>query len=453
MNEPRLPVDDVSPFANLLRQAVLLKDKIDALASASGENFNIFTILDRETNEVKTHSTIIADLLNPGGMHGQGEVFALLLLEQLKVEIHGDLHHAGVGVEVDAGEHGRIDIMFEMDDSCVVMENKVYASAQPRQLERYHRYATTRFADDRIELLYLTLHGTKPDEESLGLLPPQKVRCISYESDIIKWLDACIKEVARIPQIRELLVQYQNLLRRLTGIHDGNLTMMLDAILKEKQGETYNFELVPPLVDALNAMRIEVEWWFWEDLRARLEGGREKESRAWCLETLSIDGVLDATEENIKSTRTRSSNRPWRYGWTFRVLPDHDFLLKESSEILLRIEHEGWSSSVSKVFFGLLLAEQAKDKLQSDKFGPEFSDGAEELNMEPNPETANSWLGWRYPNQEISFLPETLVKGGLMRRLITKCKREAVIEAFAADVEKVVEGIMESWFRTGQAAK
>lgn len=29
MNEPRLPVDDVSPFANLLRQAILLKDKID----------------------------------------------------------------------------------------------------------------------------------------------------------------------------------------------------------------------------------------------------------------------------------------------------------------------------------------------------------------------------------------------------------------------------------------
>ena len=92
------PDNETSRFADLLRQTTLLKDKIDALASASGEGFNIFTILDRETD---------------------------------------------------------------------------------------------------------------------------KVTRISYESDIIGWLDACIKEVARIPQIRELLVRYQNLLRKITGTHDG----------------------------------------------------------------------------------------------------------------------------------------------------------------------------------------------------------------------------------------
>ena len=97
------PDNETSRFADLLRQTTLLKDKIDALASASGEGFNIFTILDRETD---------------------------------------------------------------------------------------------------------------------------KVTRISYESDIIGWLDACIKEVARIPQIRELLVRYQNLLRKITGTHDGNLTMI-----------------------------------------------------------------------------------------------------------------------------------------------------------------------------------------------------------------------------------
>ena len=60
------PITDANPLTHLLKQAALLKDKIDALASASGESFNIFTILDRETDEVKTHSAMIADLLNPG---------------------------------------------------------------------------------------------------------------------------------------------------------------------------------------------------------------------------------------------------------------------------------------------------------------------------------------------------------------------------------------------------
>lgn len=446
MIELQTPVDDVGPFSSLLRQAARLKDKIDALASASGENFNIFTILDRETDEVKTHSAIIADLLDPDGLHGQGEIFIRLFLDQLNIETHGDLHRARVGSEVDAGEHGRIDIMFEMDDSCVVMENKVYAYDQSRQLERYYRYATTRFADDRIELLYLTLHGVEPDKASLGLLPPGKVRCISYESDITEWLGACIREVARIPQIRELLVQYQNLLRKLTGRHEGDLIMALDGILKEKQGETYNFELVPYLSKALESMRIEVEWKFWEDLRDRLEG--EKKSRAWRLERVTIEGVLEVEKPTIESAHTRMRNRQWKYGCTFRIRPDHDLLSNESSEILLRVEHEREPSG-SWVFFGFLLVARSEgkvsrvthDNLRGDEFGRKFIDGAAGLNVKLDAD--DLWLGWRYPKQHVSFLPETfVVKNGLMRRLLEK--REAVVDEFATDVEEVVEAIVGS---------
>ena len=447
MNEPRIPVDDIGPFASLLRQAVWLKEKIDALASVSGENFNIFTILDRETDEVKTHSAIIADLLNPNGLHGQGEVFVRLFLDRLNIETNGDLRRARVGVEVDVGEHGRIDVLFEVDNLfCVVTENKIHAYDQPRQLERYNRYATAKFADDRVHLLYLKLHGSEPDKSSLGSLPPGKVRCISYESDISGWLDACIREAARIPQIRELLVQYQVLLRKLTGRNEGNLIMALDEVLKERQGDTYNFELVPYLGKALENLRIEVEWQFWEDLRDRLEG--EKKSRAWRLERVTIEDVLEVEKPTIERAHTRMRNRQWEYGWTFRVRPDHDLLSNESSEILLRVEHEG-SSSWSWVFFGFLLVARGEkktsrvthDNLRGDEFGRKFIDGAAELNVKLD--AGDWWLGWRYPKQDVSFLPETLVvKNGLMRRLIEK--REAVVEEFATDVEEIVEAIVGS---------
>lgn len=255
----KVQVDETSRFANLLAQAALLKDRFDALASASGERFNIFTILNRETDEVQTHSAIIADLLNPVGLHGQGAVFARLFLDSLNINPDGDLRHARVHAEFDSGEHGRIDILLETNELCVVIENKITAYDQRKQLEGYHRYATTRFTDDRVTVLCLTLDGSDPNDYSRGCLPVEKVTCISYEPDIIEWLDACIKEVARIPQIRELIVQYQSLLRKLTGTLDGNLTMPLEKVLKGQQGDTYNFELVPDLNDALTSMRFEVE--------------------------------------------------------------------------------------------------------------------------------------------------------------------------------------------------
>lgn len=47
----------------LLAQARVLKDKHDALAAATGESFNLFAILGMETDEVRTHASILAELL------------------------------------------------------------------------------------------------------------------------------------------------------------------------------------------------------------------------------------------------------------------------------------------------------------------------------------------------------------------------------------------------------
>ena len=441
-----VPVDETSRLASLLNHAALLKDRLDALASTSGERFNIFTILDREPDEMKTHSAIIADLLNPDGLHGQGEVFARLFLDRLDIKAHGDLRRARARAESDAGEHGRIDILLEMDELCIVIENKIYANDQPKQLERYHRYVNSRSMNDRVELLYLTLHGSEPDSYSLGYLRLQDIRCVSYESDIIEWLGACIKEAARIPQIRELLIQYQNLLRKLTGRHDGNLTMELASLLKKKQGDMYNFELVPPLADALRDLRIEVEWRFWESLRDRLTG--RKDSRAWCLEAFPIEGALDVTKEAIESARIKGRNRDWYYGWTLCVRPCQNFLSEESFEIVLRIEHEG-GSSWSWVYFGFLLVERAGERparvthesLQDNEFGRKFIDWTGKVNPGLKWSDRNDWfLAWRYPNQDISFLAETLVNNGFMRKLIEKPM--AAVEDLAAEVEGVTEALV-----------
>ena len=51
----------------LLALVRVVAEKHEALAAASGQSFNLFAILGRETDEVRTHSAILAELLDPTG--------------------------------------------------------------------------------------------------------------------------------------------------------------------------------------------------------------------------------------------------------------------------------------------------------------------------------------------------------------------------------------------------
>lgn len=238
---------------SILGQIRVLQAKSDERAEVTGENFNVFSILDRESDEVKTHSAIIAELLNPHGSHSQGTLFLKLFLKKLlkklqedqkaqeelkqlreKLEQIQEEEFDKFRVEVETSKKnkkgealGRIDILIESGDVCIVIENKIYADDQKRQLGRYYEYASG--TGKKLGIIYLTLEGDGPkdftlygdekskfDEKELDKIKDTVV-CLSYEKFIDKWLDACIKEVARIPQIRETLHQYQMTVRKLTG--------------------------------------------------------------------------------------------------------------------------------------------------------------------------------------------------------------------------------------------
>ena len=104
----------------------MLKDKYDELAAVTGEKFNVFSILGVETAEVK-HSAILADLLNPQGLHGQGATFLKLFLEITNLGDYENLETFRVRTEVSTDNKGRIDILLEKNDACIVIENKIYA--------------------------------------------------------------------------------------------------------------------------------------------------------------------------------------------------------------------------------------------------------------------------------------------------------------------------------------
>jgi len=65
-------------LTRLLKQVseILVREKTQQEEKRKrGEKFNIFEILGLKTSEVRLHSAIIAELLNPNGNHGLGDKF------------------------------------------------------------------------------------------------------------------------------------------------------------------------------------------------------------------------------------------------------------------------------------------------------------------------------------------------------------------------------------------
>lgn len=189
---------------------------------ARGERFNIFSIMRMKTDEVHTHSALIAAMLNPNGPHGSGDMYLNLFLQSVS-ELHGidfdtanakaDYEHSIGDINKDKTEGGRTDILIESGKKAIIIENKIYAEDQPKQLLRYENFAKSKYSEYYI--LYLTLDGKEASNESCKGMSEEYIK-VSYRDTIKDWLTKCIEKSATKPLVRETLVQYQNLILKLT---------------------------------------------------------------------------------------------------------------------------------------------------------------------------------------------------------------------------------------------
>ena len=434
----RNPTMGEEAFLALVR---VVAEKHETLAAASGQSFNLFAILGRETDEVHTHSAILAELLDPSGSHRQGPVFARLFADRFGIRTEG-IERARVWCEQTIAKGSRADILMQMDDTCVVVENKIHAGDQPRQLERYHAYAR-QWGSHKV--FYLTLHGDDPSEDSLGCLQQDEVVCISYESDVLAWLDDCIKEVARVPQIREILAHYQALLRKLTGKSTGELVMDLQELLAHKQGDIYNFELAPKIAEAMTAFSIETEWKFWQTLKERLSKTGDRPWRLAALDAAEAASIPLKEADNgiIRHAHTGTKNR-WGYGLTFRVESDADRerYRRDGIEVMLRVECDdwGWGS------YGFIAVERTTDGMRRLSRGEDarglFDEWGERLSgLEDEWRTdKETWLAWGYPSEDVCLQKTNWLGTDAIRRLV---EGEAV-GPFVDDVQGTIDAL-EGW--------
>lgn len=196
-------------ISTLLQQAEVYVARNDAArkeARLRGEAFNVFRTCGVNHYE-NTHSAILAEWLNPGGSHGQGDLFLkhfisrLFSTEPSRFADGFDTGRATVSTEYST-DAGRFDILIE--DSArkaLILENKIYAQDQSEQLKRYEHYANEKYGKDKYLLVYLTLDGCEASKQSGEGIDYLR---ISYKETITAWMDDCIKSVYDKPFLRYL---------------------------------------------------------------------------------------------------------------------------------------------------------------------------------------------------------------------------------------------------------
>lgn len=216
---------DIQRFFQEVASICALEQAQQEERNRKGENYNLFSILNIERYELK-HSALIANLLDPKGSHGCGDAFIRAFFE---IALKGTAYPFESSTPPDscteyytgpiAGDTGgRIDILVKSSHYGLIIENKIYAGDQDKQLTRYDNYGKETFGADGYLLVYLTLYGCDASKESTATKSAEEVGYLrlSYAEDILRWLEQCVRLADNKPLVRESLNQYIRTIKQLT---------------------------------------------------------------------------------------------------------------------------------------------------------------------------------------------------------------------------------------------
>ena len=258
---------------NISKNVDIIK-KFEEEIENDGNRFNIFSILNLSSSEVRLHSNFIAELLNPKGTHSFKNEFLELFLAKLKKIISVESlesfisENAIIEVEKSTGlinENytigGRLDIVItDRKGKRIIIENKIFAGDQENQLLRYYNF------DKKAILLYLTLDGCQPSLWSTNneLIDKEHFHCISYETFICDWIEKCMCLSAKKPKISETISQYLNILKDYTNQNHNN--KMINEILNLISEDKDFYNSIEEISKAYEKFRQNVNTKFWKSI-------------------------------------------------------------------------------------------------------------------------------------------------------------------------------------------
>ena len=347
-----------------------------------GENYNLFSILSIERYELK-HSALIANLLDPKGSHGCGDAFLRAFFEialkgtaypfESSTPAHSYTEYYTGPIAGDTG--GRIDILVTSSDYGLIIENKIYAGDQDKQLTRYDNYGKETFGAGGYLLVYLTLYGYDASKESTATKSAEEVGYLrlSYAEDILRWLEQCVRLADNKPLVRESLNQYIRTIKQLTyqDMNQENIQTIIDLAVDH-----------PEVVATLSSKR-----------DAIAQGIREKYIFAKLKEYADQKGWLyDDSESSYNEEEPKIRFR--KEGWDGSIIISADSENKKSNY--------GWWMNL---WIGIDSKEAGAKKLAClEKQSPEYPMGWEYLT------TPNWYSAENFPAMKTSVAEEIISK-------------------------------------------
>ncbi len=305
----------MSKLIQLFNDIHLLIEKYEQIRKEKGDNYNLFQVINMTSDETRVHSAMIADLLNPEGLHQMGDIFLKLFIRKLeelfKLELNLDYGDAKIVCEKYIGLKtkdkegkdigGRIDIYISDNTNHIAIENKIYATDQENQLLRYHNYLESIAGENKL-LLYLSLYGEINDlEKTTGnnqIKEGEDFFTISYSEFILNWLEECRTKAIDKPLIREGITHYRNLIKILTHQMENEKNDLIKLI---KDNPKY-ICFLPKYKDAIKEVEISLYTDFWTKLENAIQ------NQGYPIVKESFDGYKYALDKNYLRKYYESNN-------------------------------------------------------------------------------------------------------------------------------------------------
>jgi len=337
----------IKEYNNFFEKIKKFKEKQDKQKQRGLNDYNMVNVVRKETAEVGMHSNVIYSLINPDGLHYQGDLFLQLFIKDViepklnkdnkSYNDFGDIFEVQAEESTDEGK--RIDFTIKSSKYYIGIEMKINHHDSEYQLSDYYydlleKAKSNGIDNENVIIYYLTKDGREASPESLKIrekyqeslngLTKINYKQVSFKEHILKWIDSCQKEVSNITNLNEAFENYKDIVKKIINKYKGKV-MKLKDMLKEKD----NFLLAKDIYEAYIESSTEIEKAFWDNTLNAL-----KKQNIKILNSSSFDF------ESIKKARLSS-------GSSSQVWIDFElYNITNNDKVILKIGSSNWSNGI-----------------------------------------------------------------------------------------------------------
>lgn len=367
------------------------ENKVKERRARGIHDYNIFDVL--EAKEIK-HSKFIVSLLDPKGLHYQGDLFLNKFIEVCGIDDFGlDTLNSQV-----YREYKNIDIYITDGNKHIIIENKIWnAYDQDKQIYRYIetiKKENSLLDNDRILVLYLTPNFNKtPSQESLNgfkikdgflekgndKIPYKHIIC----NDILKWLNEVKIEIVNLTDLNVIITQYEKAVKNLINGEKMENNLLIEQIKKNYK----HYKLCAAIHDNFESAKINLLNELFSKVCKTLEERQKTDEKLkeWKIKFHEITEIANYTK------------------FFYTKLKEYNGKNHDGNYIYYCIESQ---KGYNDIYFGLVRSNKEMDKLNNDC----FQDIVKESKYCKSKRWKSSeWWAWYYYNEKFRDADDNLI--------------------------------------------